>query len=79
MLVVPDVSVYDPANAMSENLIPVGRLIEAGFTVIHKIPSQAKKDEFSHTPVPLCGGTITVTTPVGKTFFFFSFLFFLLP
>jgi hypothetical protein len=53
VLVVPDVSVYDPANAMSQNLIPVGRLIEAGFTVIHKIPSQAKEDEFSHKTVPL--------------------------
>ena len=29
VLVVPDVSVYDPA--MSDRLIPVGRLIEAGF------------------------------------------------
>ena len=29
VLVVPDVSVYDPA--MSDSLIPVGRLIEAGF------------------------------------------------
>jgi len=39
VLVVPDVSVYDPA--MSDSLLPVGRLIEAGFTVHHRIPSQA--------------------------------------
>jgi len=41
-LVVPDVSVYDPA--MSDSLLPVGRLIEAGFTVYHRIPSQATED-----------------------------------
>ena len=35
VLVVPDVSVYDPA--MSESLIPVGRLIEAGFSINHRI------------------------------------------
>jgi len=32
-----DESVYDPA--MSDSLIPMGRLIEAGFTVNHRIPS----------------------------------------
>jgi len=37
VLVVPDVSVYDPA--MSDSLLPVGYLIEAGFTVHHRIPS----------------------------------------
>jgi len=37
VLVVPDVSVYDPA--MSDSLIPVGCLIEAGFSVNHRIPS----------------------------------------
>jgi len=63
VLVVPDVSVYDPA--MSDRLIPVGRLIEAGFSVNHKIPSQAKEDEFSLKGVALYGGTIT--TPEGKT------------
>ena len=51
MLVVPDVFVYDPA--MSDSLIPVGRLIEAGFTIIHRIPSQAKEDSFSLKNVPL--------------------------
>jgi len=35
-----EVSVYNPA-AMSDSLIPVGRLIEAGFSVNHRIPSQA--------------------------------------
>ena len=37
VLVVLDVSVYNPA--MSDSLIPVGRLIEAGFSVNHRIPS----------------------------------------
>ena len=45
VLVVPDVSVYD--LAMSDSLIPMGRLVEAGFTVNHRIPSQAKEDGFS--------------------------------
>ena len=49
--VVPDVSVYDPA--MSDSLIPVGRLTEAGFSVNHRIPSQANEDGFSLKAVPL--------------------------
>ena len=63
VLVVPDVSVYDPA--MSDSLIPVGRLIEAGFTVNHRIPTQANEDIFSLKAFPLYGGTIT--TPDNKT------------
>jgi len=50
---------------MSDSLIPVGRLIEAGFSVNHRIPSQANEDGFSLKTVQLCGGTIT--TPDGKT------------
>ena len=65
VFVVPDVSVYDPAMSRSDSLIPVGRLIEAGFTVIHRIPSQAKEDGFPLKPVPLYAGT--TTTPDGKT------------
>jgi len=63
VLVVPDVSVYDPA--MSDSLIPVGRLIESGFTVNHRIPSQANEDGFSFKAFPLYSGTIT--TLDGKT------------
>jgi len=63
VLVVPDVSVYDPA--MSDSLLPVGRLIESGFTVHHRIPSQATEDGFSLKTFPLYGGT--VTTPDCKT------------
>ena len=61
--VVPDVSVYDPA--MSDSLIPVCHLIEAGFSANHRIPSQANEDGFLLKAVPLYGGTIT--TPDGKT------------
>ena len=63
VLVVPGVSVYDPA--MSDSLIPMGRLVEAGFTVNHRIPSQAKEDGFSLKQFPLYGGIIE--TPDGKT------------
>jgi len=48
VLVVPDVFVYDPA--MSDSLIPVGRLIRAGFTVNHRIPSQANGMDFPSIP-----------------------------
>ena len=51
VLVVPDVSVYDPA--MSDSLIPVGCPIEVGFLVNHRIPSQANEDGFSLKAVPL--------------------------
>jgi len=43
----------------------VGRLIEAGFSVNHRIPSQANEDGFSLKDVPLFSGTIK--TPDGKT------------
>jgi len=49
---------------MSDSRIP-GRLIEAGLTVNHRIPSQANEDGFSLKAVPLYGGTIT--TPDGKS------------
>jgi len=48
VLVVPDVSVYDPA--MSDSLIPVGRLIEAGFSVNHRIISQSNEDSRQGKP-----------------------------
>ena len=63
VLVVPDISAYDPA--MSDGLIPISRHIEAGFTIIHRIASQAKEDGFSLRDVPLYGSTIT--TPDGQT------------
>jgi len=50
---------------MSDSLIPVGRLIEAGFMVNHRIPSQANEDRFFLKAFPLYGGTIMM--PDGKT------------
>jgi len=63
LLVVPDESVYDPA--MSDSLVPVGRLIKAGFTLHHRTPSQATEDGFFLKSFPLYGGTNT--TPDHKT------------
>jgi len=63
VLVVPDISVYDPA--MSDSLIPVGCPIETGFMVFHRCPSHAKEDLFSLETVSLYGNTIT--TPNAKT------------
>jgi len=63
VFVASDVSVYDPA--MSDSLILMGYLIETGFTVMHRIPTQAKEDGFSLKTVPLYGSTIM--TPDGKT------------
>ena len=50
---------------MSDSLIPVGRLIDAGFSVNHRIPSQANENGFSLKAILLYGGTIT--KPDGKT------------
>ena len=64
VLVVPDVfSVYD--LAMSDSILPVSRFVEAGFTVHHRIPSQANDDVFPARTFLLYGGTIT--TPDRKT------------
>jgi len=60
---VPDVSVYNPT--MSDSLIPVGRLIKAGFTVNLRIPSQTNEDGFPLKFARLYGGTIT--TRDGRT------------
>jgi len=43
----------------------VGCLIEAGFSVNRRVPSQANEDGFSLKAIPLYGGTIT--TLDGKT------------
>ena len=61
VMVVQDIPAYDPA--MSDGLIPISRHIEAGFTIIDRIASQAKEDGLSLRGVPLYGSTIT--TPDG--------------
>jgi len=53
------------SDILTVTLILVGRLIETGFTVNYRIPSQPKEDGFCLKTVPLYGGTIT--TPNGKT------------
>ena len=57
VLVVPDVSAFDPG--MSDSLVSAGRLMEKGFRVIFRIPSEADADGFSSSAFPLYGGTIT--------------------
>jgi len=52
---------------MSDSLIPVGRLIEAGFPVNHRIPSQTNKDGFPLKAIPLYSGTIMTPDGRGKT------------
>jgi len=65
IIVVPDVSVYDPG--MSDSLILAGRLMEAGYSVNFKIPDDAltATDGFTPTTFPLYGGSIT--TPDNLT------------
>ena len=50
LLVVPDVFVYDPA--MSDSLIPVGRLIEAGFTDLRPTRMDFPSKPFHSTVAP---------------------------
>ena len=60
ILVVPDVSVYD--SGMSNRLISAaGRLMEAGYNVNFRIPS----DALTENTLPLYGGSIT--TPDNLT------------
>ena len=63
ILVVPDVSVYDPG--MSDSLISAGRLMEAGYNVNFRLPSDALTDGFAPITFPLYGGSIT--TPDNLT------------
>jgi len=63
ILVVPDVSVYDPG--MSESLISAGRLIEAGYNVNFRISGDTLTDGFAPDTFPLYGGSIT--TPDNLT------------
>ena len=62
LLVVPDISVSDPL--LSDSLISVGRLMEAGFKVLFLIPCEAHLDGFTRSRYPKYGGKIT--TPQGR-------------
>jgi len=63
VLVIPDVSVFDPG--MSDSLVSAGRLMEADYGVIFRIPSNADSDGFPSAQFSLYGGS--VTTPDGST------------
>ena len=63
ILVIPDISVFDPN--MSDSLVSAGRLMEADYNVIFRLPSKAATDGFSSKQFPLYGGT--VTSPDGST------------
>jgi len=63
ILVVLDVSVYDPG--MSDSLISAGRLLEAGYNVKFRISDDALTDGFALATFPLYSGSIT--TPDNLT------------
>ena len=55
-IVIPDESVFDPL--LSDSLVSTGRLMEAGFEVIFRLPKDAGTDGFHPDKYPLYGGTI---------------------
>ena len=55
-IVIPDESVFDPL--LSDSLVSTGRLMEAGFGVIFRLPKDAGADGFHPDKYPLYGGTI---------------------
>ena len=66
-IIVPDESVSDAS--LTDSLIPVGRLKEAGFKVIFRIPSEAPDDGVSLTAYPTYGGFITTPAPQSHTIY----------
>ena len=52
-LVIPDESVSDPL--LSDSLVSAGRLMEAGFEVIFRLPQHADTDGFQPTSTPCTG------------------------
>jgi hypothetical protein len=56
-LVIPDESVCDPL--LSDSLVSAGRLMEAGFEIIFRLPKDALTDGFQLQKYPQYGGTIT--------------------
>ncbi len=55
-IVISDESVFDPL--LSDSLVSTGRLMEAGFGVIFRLPKDAGTDGFHPDKYPLYGGTI---------------------
>ncbi len=60
-LVIPDESVSDPL--LSDSLVSAGRLMEAGFEVIFRLPQHADTDGFQPHKYPMYGGTIVTPNP----------------
>ena len=59
VVVVPNTSVSNPKAA--ESLVPAGPLMEAGFLVDFRTPSDAAEDGYAH--MPFYGGTIVTPAP----------------
>ena len=66
-LIVPEESVSDPN--LTDSLIPVGRLKEAGFQVCFRIPVEAHLDGVDLTVYPRYGGKIVTPDPDSRTIF----------
>jgi hypothetical protein len=64
-LVIPDESVCDPL--LSDSLVSAGRLMEAGFGVIFRLPKDASTDGFHPDKYPLYGGTILTPEKIPRT------------
>jgi hypothetical protein len=66
-LIVPDESVSDAS--LTDSLLPVGRLKEAGFDVRFRIPSEAKLDGVNLAKYPKYGGYIVTPQPEPRTIY----------
>ena len=64
-IVIPDESVFDPL--LSDSLVSTGRLMEAGFGVIFRLPKDAGTDGFPPDKYPLYGGTILTPEKPPRT------------
>jgi hypothetical protein len=64
-IVIPDESVFDPL--LSDSLVSTGRLMEAGFGVIFRLPKDAGADGFHPDKYPLYGGTILTPEKPPRT------------
>ena len=66
-LIVPDESVSDAS--LTDSLLPVGRLKEAGFDVRFRIPIEAELDGVSLVKYPKYGGYIATPKPESRTIY----------
>ena len=66
-LIVPDESVSDAS--LTDSLLPVGRLKEAGFDVRFRIPIEAELDGVNLAKYPKYGGYIVTPQPESRTIY----------